>query len=54
MLVILILYATLHDEETQNTLDIIDNVLLYIFVTEAVLKLIGLGITEYFDDNWNK
>lgn len=27
---------------------------MYVFVAEAVLKIIGLGPTDYFRDNWNK
>lgn len=27
---------------------------MYVFVFEAVLKIIGLGPTDYFRDNWNK
>ncbi len=27
---------------------------MYVFVAEAVIKIIGLGPTDYFRDNWNK
>lgn len=30
-----------------------DNVLVWIYVAEAVLKIIGLGIRVYFSDGWN-
>lgn len=34
--------------------DIIDNVLMAIFVLEVILKLLGLGPENYFKDPWNK
>ncbi len=27
---------------------------MYIFVAEAVIKIIGLGPNDYFKNNWNK
>lgn len=34
--------------------DIIDNILMAIFVVEIFLKLLGLGPENYFKDPWNK
>ena len=53
-IIILILYATTEDEDKIATLEIIDKVILYIFVLEVILKIIALGVVEYFGDNWNK
>ena len=53
-IVILILYAIYSDEETIYVLDCIDRGLLSIFCAEVVLKIIGLGIVDYFGDNWNR
>jgi hypothetical protein len=46
-------YFTL-DESTTAILDAIDNIFVYIFVAEFVLKIFGLGFRNYFKDNWNK
>jgi hypothetical protein len=52
--VILILYASTADPDTEEILDQIDQVLLYIFLAEVILKIIALGIVDYFADPWNK
>ena len=31
-----------------------DTYISYIFVVEVIIKLIGFGIYNYFNDNWNK
>lgn len=41
-------------EETLRTFDIIDDVFVYVFCAEAIMKIIGMGVSEYFTDNWNK
>lgn len=41
-------------EDTYNLLDKIDNIFVYIYLVEVVFKIIGLGIKNYFRDNWNK
>ena len=33
---------------------VFDEVIKYIFIAEAVIKIIGLGIRGYFSDNWNR
>ena len=48
------MYAATTDEDTIETLDLIDRILLYIFLLEVILKIIALGIIPYFSDNWNK
>ena len=40
----------------QNILDIfdmIDSIISYIYIIEFVIKIVGLGIEKYFEDNWN-
>lgn len=37
-----------------NTLDLIDNICLYFYILEALIKGIGLGIEKYWEDPWNK
>ena len=53
MIVVVLSYMNL-SEESQEKIDVADQVFMYIFVAEAVLKIIGLGPTLYFRDNWNK
>jgi hypothetical protein len=53
MLVILIMYAFVNDQDTLDLLDAIDNYLVYVYATEACIKLLGLGITKYFNDGYN-
>jgi hypothetical protein len=36
-----------------NSLEIINIVLAIIFFVEMLIKLVGLGITEYFSSRWN-
>lgn len=41
-------------DDTLRVFDIIDDVFVFIFCAEAVTKIIGMGIVEYFNDNWNR
>ena len=43
------------DEEIQlgMILDQIDEVIIYIYIAEAIIKVVGLGIEKYFEDDWN-
>jgi hypothetical protein len=53
LVVVILSYMEL--SEDQNTvLDEIDRIIVYVFLAEAVLKLLGLGIKNYFNDTWNK
>jgi len=51
--VILIMYIFEEDQDTLDLLDSIDNILVWIYVGEVVIKIIGLGIIAYFSDGWN-
>ena len=42
------------DEETVDTCDQIDRYLLFIFLAECILKILTLGVYDYFKDGWNK
>ena len=48
------MYSQTSDEETIRILDQIDEILIYIYLAECILKIITLGIVPYFSDNWNK
>jgi hypothetical protein len=41
------------NENTINAMDQIDTFCLYIYISECILKFIGLGIVKYFEDSWN-
>eukprot|EP00163_Fabomonas_tropica_P029147 TRINITY_DN6158_c0_g1_i1.p1 TRINITY_DN6158_c0_g1~~TRINITY_DN6158_c0_g1_i1.p1 ORF type:complete len:1884 (+),score=375.64 TRINITY_DN6158_c0_g1_i1:93-5654(+) len=48
--------ATAHHEEPEvltDTLDIANLVFTAVFTVEAILKLAGLGLRQYFQDRWN-
>ncbi len=42
-----------NDDDTTQTLDDINSVLNYIYLFEVVVKILGIGIVDYFKDNWN-
>lgn len=50
----LVLQLIPFDADTIKILDRIDDVFVYIFCAEALLKIIGMGLDDYFSDNWNK
>jgi len=50
----LIIALTIKNESTINTLFIFDEIFLYFYIAEAVLKIIGLGFEKYFEDGWNR
>lgn len=51
--IIALTFANL-SEPIDNVLVQIDHYFVYIYILEAFLKIIGLGILGYFRDNWNK
>ena len=51
--IILILSYVDDDPEKMEVYDEIDDFCLYFYIAEFCLKIIGLGIIKYFDDNWN-
>lgn len=50
---ILIVYSFSNDQDLLDTLDEIDNYLVWIYLGEVVIKMIGLGINTYFKNGWN-
>jgi len=42
------------DEEVIAIFDTIDDYFLYMYCVEFLIKVIGLGIEKYWDDDWNK
>jgi voltage-gated sodium channel len=42
------------DPETAAMLSSIDDACLYCYIAECCIKVIGLGLTKYFQDDWNK
>ena len=52
--VILIVEITASGDTNVDGLLLADKILLYIYVGEIGLKMVALGIRNYFYDNWNK
>lgn len=50
---IIIAMAVITDESKIEELSKIDDILLYFYIAECVIKIIGLGIEKYFEDPWN-
>ena len=50
------LAITWYDEPKQLTLTvmILNYIFSFIFLAETILKIVGLGFTEYFKDKWNR
>ena len=52
MVTIVLSYIDIPDD-VQSDINTLDDVLLYIYTGEAILKIIGLGPLNYFRDPWN-
>lgn len=39
------------DGDLISNLDLIDDICLYLYIIEAIIKIIGLGLEKYFDDD---
>jgi Ion transport protein len=50
---ILIAYSFATNQDVLDTLDNIDNYLVWIYLGEVIIKLLGLGINPYFRNGWN-
>ena len=42
------------DPDVLYILGVIDDACIYVYIVECCIKIIGLGITKYFSDDWNK
>jgi len=42
------------DEEALAIFDRIDDYCLYFYILEFSIKLIGLGVEKYWEDDWNR
>lgn len=42
------------DDDTIAIFDIMDDYCLYFYILEFVIKIIGLGIEKYWEDDWNR
>jgi hypothetical protein len=42
------------NEEISDVLNQVDDILAWVFVGEAFVRIIGMGLSEYWSDNWNK
>lgn len=40
------------DENILAIFDLIDNIFLGLYILEFIIKIIALGIKDYFDDSW--
>jgi Ion transport protein len=47
------MYIFSTDESLLETLDSLDNILVYIYTVEIVVKILGMGVSGYFLDTWN-
>ncbi len=52
-MIILIIYSFSDNQTTLDNIDQIDNVLVYIYLAEVIIKLLGYGIQAYFREGWN-
>lgn len=43
----------IEDGNQMNILEIIDDICLYFYIIECIIKIIGLGLRKYFNDEWN-
>ena len=50
---VIIAMSVINDDTIINRLNRIDDICLYFYIAECVLKIIGLGIEKYFNDSWN-
>lgn len=50
---IIIASAIVTDEDALLILDSIDDYILYVYILECILKIIGLGVEKYWEDSWN-
>ena len=42
------------NEDVDFWLEKMDSYFVILYITEAVIKILGMGILPYFKDNWNK
>jgi two pore calcium channel protein 3 len=42
-----------YDVNVLQFLSTIDDNFLYVYITECVMRIIGLGLSNYFEDDWN-
>lgn len=47
-------YYSINDTEQTRMLNFANDVLMWMFFVEMVLKLVGIGPKSYWEDNWNK
>ena len=40
------------DEKILAIFDLMDNIFLGVYILEFVIKIVALGIKDYFDDSW--
>jgi hypothetical protein len=51
VVVIIIMFS--NDEDLNIVLGEIDDICLYFYIVECIIKIIGLGVEKYFEDDWN-
>lgn len=51
--VTILIYFFSYDQDTLDTIDSIDQVIIWIYCAEAVMKILGNGLLKYFKDGWN-
>ena len=50
--VLILIAFFIADENVLAVFDLIDNIFLGIYIFECLVKIIALGIKNYFDDPW--
>ena len=50
--VLILIAFFIADESTLANFDLIDNIFLGIYIFECLVKIVALGIKNYFDDSW--
>jgi hypothetical protein len=51
---IIIAYAVVTDDNTLNNLDTVDTAFNIIYIVDFVIKIVGEGVEDYFNDLWHQ
>ena len=52
--IVIIILLTTYEQNLFDVMTVVDNVLIWVYVAEILLKWTGLGVRNYFMDGWNK
>lgn len=51
---ILVICEIIHDSKYLAIFSMMDEIFLYLYLIDFVIKILGIGFNEYFSDVWNK